>query len=64
MNATRDDFGNFAKFIIATVANGKVYVPTMSKTHRGVRRAAVIRAHAAAHASAQAALRRLAVARA
>jgi len=32
MNAARDDFGNFAKFNVATVANGKVFVPTMSKT--------------------------------
>jgi len=32
INASRDDFGNFAKFNVATVANGKVFVPTMSKT--------------------------------
>jgi hypothetical protein len=32
MNAARDDFGNFAKFNVATVANGKVFVPTMSKS--------------------------------
>jgi hypothetical protein len=32
MNAARDDFGNFAKFNVATVANSKVFVPTMSKT--------------------------------
>nr|HVY39104.1 hypothetical protein [Polyangia bacterium] len=31
MNAARDDLGNFAKFNVATIANGKVYVPTMSK---------------------------------
>ncbi len=31
MNATRDDLGNFAKLNVPTIANGRVYVPTMSK---------------------------------
>ncbi|HEY2808963.1 MAG TPA: IPT/TIG domain-containing protein [Steroidobacteraceae bacterium] len=31
MNATRDSFGNFAKFVPPLVANGRVYVATWSK---------------------------------
>jgi outer membrane protein assembly factor BamB len=30
MNATRDSFGNFAKFVPPLVANGRVYVATWS----------------------------------
>jgi len=30
-NAARDDYGNFAKYSTAIVANGKVYVPTFSQ---------------------------------
>ena len=29
-NAARDDFGNFAKFCVPTIANGKVYLATFS----------------------------------
>lgn len=32
MNATRDGYGNFAKFVPPLIANGKVYVATFSKT--------------------------------
>jgi hypothetical protein len=31
MNATRDSFGNFAKFVPPLIANGRVYVATWSK---------------------------------
>lgn len=35
-NQARDDFGNFAKFCPPTVANGKVYLPSMGGLHRKV----------------------------
>lgn len=35
-NRGRDDFGNFAKFCPPTIANGKVYLPTMGGLHRKV----------------------------
>jgi hypothetical protein len=35
-NPARDNFGNFAKFCPPTVANGKVYLPTMGGLHRKI----------------------------